>query len=110
MDNIPTAAILWHIAVTVAVTLWLIHALRGYPYARGLKLFVVLYLAGQAVGYGLGVEPLKAVIPSTGQAGDGVQYQIVTSTLLPMLVAFAVDALMRRVLRWRGENVSGGES
>lgn len=62
---------------------------KGY-YVKSLKIFIFLYIIGQIVGYGFKVDILKAVIPSISETESGIRFQIVTSTILPLITAFII--------------------
>jgi predicted permease len=76
---------IFNIGVVLFISLILI---RKNYYVRGLKIFIFLFIIGQVLGYGLGVDILKSVIPSSSNPKSGVSYQIITSTILPLLLAF----------------------
>ncbi|HCX05062.1 MAG: hypothetical protein H0S78_05935 [Tissierellales bacterium] len=85
---------IFNIGVVLFISLILI---RKNYYVRGLKIFIFLFIIGQVLGYGLGVDILKSVIPSSSNPKSGVSYQIITSTILPLLLAFiAKDILNQR--------------
>jgi len=85
---------IFNIGVVLFISLILI---RKNYYVRGLKIFIFLFIIGQVLGYGLGVDILKSVIPSPSNLESGVSYQIITSTILPLLLAFiAKDILNQR--------------
>ncbi len=58
-------------------------------------LFIALFVIGQLVGYGLGVDILKAVVLSFSNPENGVAYQVITSTLLPLLVALIIKDIYK---------------
>lgn len=76
--------------------------IRKNYYVRGLKIFIFLFIIGQVLGYGLGVDILKSVIPSSSNPESGVSYQIITSTILPLLLAFIAKDILnqREVLKY----------
>lgn len=76
-----------NINTTLLISLILIR--RKY-YVSALKIFIVLYVIGQIIGYGLGVDILKTVIPSSTNPKSGVAYQVITSTIFPLLLAFVI--------------------
>ena len=85
---------IFNIGAVLFISLILI---RKNYYVRGLKIFIFLFIIGQVLGYGLGVDILKSVIPSSSNPESGVSYQIITSTILPLLLAFiAKDILNQR--------------
>jgi len=93
IDHVLFSTII-NISATLLISIILIR--RNY-YVRGLKIFVFLYIIGQVLGYGLGVDILKSVIPSPSKPESGVAYQVITSTILPLLLAFiAKDILNQR--------------
>jgi len=47
------------------------------------------------MGYGLGVDILKAVIPSSSHPESGAAYQVITSTVFPLLLAFIIDYIYK---------------
>jgi len=75
---------IFNIGVVLFISLILI---RKNYYVRGLKIFIFLFVIGQVLGYGLGIDILKSVIPSPYNPESGVSYQIITSTILPLLLA-----------------------
>jgi len=85
---------IFNIGAVLFISLILI---RKNYYVRGLKIFIFIFIIGQVLGYGLGVDILKSVIPSSSNPESGVSYQIITSTILPLLLAFiAKDILNQR--------------
>lgn len=64
-------------------------------YARPYKIFIFLYIIGQILGYGLGVDILKVVVPSFSDPENGVSYQIITSTIFPLIIAFVIDYIYK---------------
>jgi len=93
IDHVLFSTII-NISATLLISIILIR--RNY-YVRGLKIFVFLYIIGQVLGYGLWVDILKSVIPSPSKPESGVAYQVITSTILPLLLAFiAKDILNQR--------------
>jgi len=85
---------IFNIGAVLFISLILI---RKNCYVRGLKIFIFLFIIGQFLGYGLGVDILKSVIPSPSNPESGVSYQIITSTILPLLLAFiGKDILSQR--------------
>lgn len=75
------------ISATLLISIMLIR--RKY-FVRALTIFVFLYIIGQIMGYGMGVDILKAVIPSSLHPENGVTYQVITSVVLPLLLAFII--------------------
>lgn len=64
--------------------------IRKEYYVRELKIFILLYTIGQLLGYGLEIDILKTVIPSSFNPETGSTFQIVTSIILPFLLAFTI--------------------
>lgn len=64
--------------------------IKNNYYVEVLKIFIFLYVIGQVLGYGLGVDILKSVIPSSSNPEGGSTYQVITSTILPLLLAFTI--------------------
>ena len=60
-----------------------------------MKIFLFLYIIGQVLGYGFGVDILKSVIPSLSDPENGIAYQVITSTILPLLLAFTIDDILK---------------
>lgn len=86
----------WSMGMTLGVCFMLIH--KKYR-VELISLFTGLYILGQMLGYGAGIELLRAVIPAAGQAGTGVTYQFIPSTLIPLSAAVVVDFSHRRLSR-----------
>lgn len=76
------------ICTTLAVSLIMIK--RG-QYRRPLMIFLVLFLAGQAIGYGADIHWLKINVP---HGENGTRYSL-ASTALPLALAFAVAHVTR---------------
>ncbi len=55
---------------------------------RLLCIFLGLFVIGQLIGYGIGIDVLKAVAPDCEK---GFCYQYASSTILPFLLAFIFD-------------------
>ena len=70
---------------------------------RALTIFIFLYVVGQIIGYGLGVDIFKAVVPSFYDPENGVAYQVITSTILPLILAFIIKDIFspREELNYR---------
>lgn len=88
MNNHLLISTLISIGATILISMILIR--KEYD-IRALKIFIVLYIFGQILGYGFGVDILKAVIPSSSYQGIGAAYQVITSTILPLLLAFIIE-------------------
>ena len=87
--------VLWgfiNIAATIFISIVLIR--RNY-HVRAMKIFLFLYIMGQVLGYGFGVDILKSVIPSLSDPENGIAYQVITSTILPLLLAFTIDDILK---------------
>ena len=77
----------WYIGVTLAVCVVLIQK----KYRVGLiTLFMGLYIAGQILGYGFDIHLLKAVVPLTAHPNTGTDFQIIPSTVFPLLLAVVI--------------------
>jgi len=90
VDNQYLFMTIWTIAVTLVIIILLI---RKNIHTRPLSIFLVLYIIGQSIGYGLGVDILKAVIP---YGDSGTAYQVITSTALPLVLAFIINYVYRQ--------------
>ncbi len=55
---------------------------------RLLCIFLGLFVIGQLIGYGIGIDVLKAVAP---HCEKGFCYQITSSTIFPFLLALIFD-------------------
>ncbi|MDW7670244.1 MAG: hypothetical protein SCK57_05220 [Bacillota bacterium] len=84
----------WYIGVTLAVCVVLIQ--KKYR-VRLISLFMGLYIAGQILGYGFDIHLLKAVVPSTTHPNAGTDFQIIPSTVFPLLLAVVIYFGHRRV-------------
>ncbi len=91
MNHILVRSIL-SISVTLGISITLI---RKKYYFRPLSIFILLYVFGQIVGYGLGVDILKAVVSSPIDTEYGAMYQITTSIGLPLVLAFAIHYISK---------------
>lgn len=60
---------------------------------RALGIFLLLFLIMQISGYGVGVEFFKAVVP---HEDSGTSYQIISSTILPLIMAFGLSGLYNK--------------
>ncbi|MCC5910022.1 MAG: hypothetical protein JJT76_06245 [Clostridiaceae bacterium] len=69
--------------------------IRKNYYVKPLSIFVVLYIMGQIIGYGLGVDILKAVVPSPTNPETGTMYQIIPSIVFPLVLAFTSNYVFR---------------
>ncbi len=87
---------IWSLGMTLGVSAVLIH--KKYR-VRLISYFLVLYVLGQALGYGAGIQFMKAVIPSTVSPGMGATYQIMPSILIPLGGAIVIDFIQRRLRR-----------
>ena len=82
--------------INISATLFISIALiKKKHYARPYKIFIFLYILGQILGYGLGVDILKAVVPSFSDPENGVAYQVITSTIFPLIIAFMLDYIYK---------------
>lgn len=81
-----------HIGVTLIISVAYIFKKR---FVRPLSIFIALYITGQILGYGFGVEILKAVIPSPTHPDSGTVSQVITATGFPLALAFIIDYLCR---------------
>lgn len=64
-------------------------------YARALKIFLVLFILGQIIGYGFNVDLLKTIVPSSSDVKNVVGYQVLTSTIFPLIIAFSLDFIYK---------------
>jgi len=80
------------IGVTLFVSMFLI---KKKYHVRPFVIFIFLYVIGQIIGYGLGVDILKAVVPSFSDPKNGVAYQVITSTIFPLIIAFIIDYIYK---------------
>ena len=88
--------VLFGIIINIGVTLFIsIMFIRRDYRVRALKIFLFLYIMGQVLGYGFGVDILKSVIPSLSDPENGITYQVITSTILPLLLAFTIDDILK---------------
>lgn len=92
MSNHVLFSAVTSIGATLLISIVLI---KKKHYVRALTLFILLYILGQIIGYGFNVDLLKAVIPSFSDPENGVAYQVITSTLFPLLIAFTTDYLYK---------------
>lgn len=76
---------LWFIIVPLAIAVIFI---RKGIHSRSLSIFLGLFVIGQLVGYVINVDILKVAIP---HGETGVAYQVITSTALPLILAFVID-------------------
>lgn len=88
MDNYVLVSTIINIGATLLISIIL---MRKKYHVRALTLFIFLYLIGQILGYGLGVDILKAVIPSSSHPESGATYQVITSTVFPLILAFIIE-------------------
>lgn len=79
--------VVWYIGITLAVCVVLIK--KNYR-TELITLFMVLYIAGQILGYGFDIHLLKAVVPSTAHTQTGTAFQILPSTVFPLLISMAI--------------------
>src|SRR6056297_2662879 len=92
--NLVLFSTIFNIGAVLFIRLILI---RKNYYVRGLKIFIFIFIMVKVLGYGLGVDILKSVIPSSSNPESRVAYQIITSTILPLLLAvIAKDILNQR--------------
>lgn len=87
MNNYILFSTLTYVGMILIISIILI---RKKYYVNTLKLFIALFVIGQIIGYGLGVDILKVVLPSFSYPESGVVYQVITSTILPLLLAFII--------------------
>ena len=81
------------IAITIASVLILsVVFIRKGIYPRVMRVFLVLFVIGQAAGYGIGVDFMKILIP---RGETGTSYSV-ASTAIPLALAFGIDLLRRR--------------
>lgn len=64
-------------------------------YVRASIIFIFLYVIGQIMGYGLGIDILNAVVPSFSDPENGIAYQVITSTIFPLIIAFIIDYIYK---------------
>jgi len=92
LGNYVLFSTIMSIGATLLISITLI---RKKHYVRALAIFIFLYVIGQIMGYGLGVDILKAVIPSSSHPESGAAYQVITSTVFPLLLAFIIDYIYK---------------
>jgi len=78
------------ISISATLLISIIYIKKKY-FVRVLTIFVFLYVIGQIIGYGFNVDILKAVIPSSSHPESGVAYQVITSSVFPLLIALIID-------------------
>ncbi len=88
MGNFVLFSTIINIGATLLISIIL---MRKKYHVRALTLFIFLYVIGQIIGYGLGVDILKAVIPSSSHPESGATYQVITSTVFPLILAFIIE-------------------
>lgn len=79
------------IAVIFSVVL-----IRKDIYREAMTIFLVLFILGQIIGYVLGLDILKIVIPAESNPASGTVTQLISSTIFPFLLAFTIQDLRRR--------------
>lgn len=74
----------WFIAVPLVIAIIFIK--KGI-HSRSLSVFLGLFLIGQLIGHAVDVDILKVAIP---HGEMGITYQVITSTALPLILAFII--------------------
>lgn len=92
MNNYILFSTLTYVGMILIISIILI---RKKYYVNTLKLFIALFVIGQIIGYGLGVDILKVVLPSFSYPESGVVYQVITSTILPLLVVLIIKDIYK---------------
>jgi len=83
-------------SITIGATLFAgIVLIKKNYYVGASIIFIFLYVIGQIMGYGLGVDILKAVVPSFSDPENGLAYQVITSTIFPLIIAFIIDYIYK---------------
>jgi len=91
-NQLMSATIIIISSIIVMPTLLLLKRVK----VRLLSIFIILFVIGQLIGYGLDIGIMKAVTPDCDK---GFCYQIGTSTILPFLIALIADYLSDKVFR-----------
>lgn len=90
--------------LSISATLFIsIVLIKKRYHVKALRIFIFLYIVGQIIGYRLGVDILKSAVPSFSDPENGVVYQVITSTILPLLLAFIIKDIFspREELNYR---------
>jgi len=85
MDNQLMSATIVIISTIIVLPVLLIF--KGVK-VRLLCIFLAVFFIGQIIGYGMGIDVMKAVAPDCEK---GFCYQYASSTILPFLIAFILD-------------------
>lgn len=88
LNNLYLFMSIWIISVTLVISGFLI---RKKFHVRLVSIFLVLFIIGQVLGYGLGVNIFKAVIP---YGDSGIIYQVIPSTAFPLVFTFIIVMLI----------------